>query len=98
MVLPLRTVWRLALLVTPVLLALACGGGGGDGPPVDPNLTGPCQDANQRCNSSGDCCGVLTCNANKVCSGGSCQSSGTSCTSSSQCCGTLTCGSGGFCQ
>ena len=106
MVPPLRTCLRLALLATPLAFALACGGDDPQ-PPIDPNLTGPCQDINQRCNSSGDCCGVLTCNANKVCAGGGCQAAGTACTScfgqgascgsSSQCCGTLSCRSG-FCQ
>jgi len=86
---------RLALLATPIAFALACGGDDPQ-PAYDPNLTGPCQDLNQRCDSSGDCCGVLTCNANKVCTGGGCQSAGTFCTSSSQCCSTLSC-SGGVC-
>ncbi len=92
----LRTLFRLALLVAPMTLMLACGGGDSN-PSPDPNLAGSCQQQNQRCQSSGDCCGILTCNSNKVCTGGGCQSAGTSCTSSSQCCGTLTCPSG-FCR
>lgn len=59
--------------------------------------TGSCQQSNQTCGTSGDCCGVLLCNSNKVCSGGSCQSVGTRCSSSSECCGTATC-SGGVCM
>jgi len=85
-----------------VLLLLAAGALAACNNGVDLNSvpggdqTGSCNTVNMGCNTSGDCCGVLTCNSNKVCSDGLGQGAGTPCTSSTQCSGTLTC-DGGVC-
>ncbi len=66
-------------------------------PDVSGGGTVPCQSENMGCNNSGDCCGILTCNSNKTCSGGGCSGQGASCARSSDCCGTLTCNNNGVC-
>ena len=79
------------------LLLLSCKPPAKDEVPADGGgAVGSCQASGRACRSSADCCGVLLCNANKVCGDGNCQGTGTACTSSSQCCGLLTC-SGGVC-
>ncbi|MEK7382348.1 MAG: hypothetical protein AAB262_03580 [Elusimicrobiota bacterium] len=82
------------ILVVPILLLFACRSDRDSAPAGSGDLTGPCQNSDQHCNSSGDCCGTLLCNSNKVCFNGNCQGEGTACSSSSQCCGTLTCANG----
>lgn len=94
----MRRFWLAALLLAPaLLLQLGCDMGSPSPPgPVDPNITVSCKSQGQRCSSSGDCCGTLTCD-NRVCSGGSCKGAGSRCSSSSECCGTSTC-DGGICS
>lgn len=55
---------------------------------------GTCSTEGRMCNSSYDCCGTLTCNSNKVCSGLRPQPAGTPCEAHSDCDELLTCRSG----
>ena len=88
------------LRTMPLVLALfmaACDMGGSDSPslPPDGGLSGSCKDRGAHCEAHADCCGSLTCNANKVCSDdASCMANGSHCSRSSECCGTATCDNG----
>lgn len=95
---PFRSLPLRLILLLPLMASLACDMDSNEPPPpVDPGIIVPCATKGGHCGGSGDCCGTLTCDSNKVCSDGGCYIKGTHCSASSQCCGTLTC-MGGVCS
>src|SRR3989338_4946408 len=79
------------------LLSMACDFGGNENtelPSAPANTVVSCVGKWGHCSSSGDCCGELSCDANKVCNDGGCVGQGAHCAQSANCCGTLTCSAG----